>query len=327
MRALIAKLATGVLVLLLSVPLTASAQQAEKAFKIGILSSGSPVYRDGVKIFKQSLFDLGYVEGRRVVFEERFVESAEGFRNAATELSQLTLDVLVAFTTQPAMAAKAATKTIPIVFAVVSDPVDSGLVATLARPGSNATGVALMQPDLSAKQLQLLKETLPQLSRVAVLWNAAHRGKMLEFKEIETAAPVLGIDVLSVKVRTQDDFRSAFSTLDQQSIQALIVLTEPLVVSQWADIRSFVTKRRLPDMYQDRSGPMLGGLLSYAPNVSEQFSRAGSYVVRILLGARPADLPVEQPTRFELVINLKTAKMLGLTIPQSILLRADEVIR
>jgi putative ABC transport system substrate-binding protein len=310
----------------LAAPLTVEAQQPGRVWKIGILTGNSAFHRDGARLFKQRLRDLGYSESS-VRFEERFPTSADRLPSAATDLLRSNVDVLVAFTTQPAMAAKAATKTTPIVFAVVSDPVDSGLVATLARPGGNATGLALMQPEISAKQLQLLKDILPGLSRVAVLWNASHPGKRLEFKEIEAAGRVLGVSILSVEVRAADDFRGAFATLAQNPVEALIVLGEPLMSSRQTDILSFVAKRRLPNVGQAREVAEAGGLMSYAPNVSDQFRRAATYVDKILKGTKPADLPVEQPTKFELVINLKTAKALGLTIPQSLLVRADEIIQ
>jgi putative ABC transport system substrate-binding protein len=309
---------------LLLAPTPIIAQQ--RVFKIGILTGASTFHRNGVDLFKARLAALGYVGTRNVAFYERFSTSPETLPGDARDLIGSGIDVLVAFTTQPALAAKDATASVPIVFAVVSDPVNAGLVATLHHPGGNATGLALMQPDLSAKQVQLFKEMLPRLSRVAVLWNAGHAGKRLEFNQINAAARALGVSLISIEVKGAEDFGAAFAILDKSDVDALIVLGEPLVASRSSDILDITAKRHLPYMSDARETAEQGALMSYSPRVDDQFRDAAVYVDRILKGSKPAELPVEQPTRFELVINLKTAKALGIEVPGSLLARADEVI-
>jgi putative ABC transport system substrate-binding protein len=297
---------------------------ANAAVKIGILTGDSPYHRDGVRQFRERMRDLGYTDDR-VRFEERFAKSPDLLDAAARELAAANLDILVAFTTQAAMAAHAATKETPIVFGVVSDPVDAGLVRHLARPGGNATGLALMQPELSAKQLQLLKDLVPRLSRVAVIWNAGHRGKILEFRAIEAASRRLGVGVVSLPVRSATDFEPTAVKLRQTPVDGLIVLSEPLFAAHGGDILEWAN-HRLPVVGDSKEFAQIGSLMSFGPNANEQFRKAASYVDRIVKGAHPAELPVERPTRFELVINLKTAKVLGVTIPPSVLARADEIV-
>jgi putative tryptophan/tyrosine transport system substrate-binding protein len=312
----------GAAALLLPIPIFAE----RRSFMIGILTGDAPFHRNGVQLFKARLAELGYVDTQNIIFHERFSNSPATLSADARDLVGSDIDVLVAFTTQPAIAARAATTRVPIVFAVVSDPVDAGLVATLHHPGGNATGLALMQPDLSAKQVQLLKELLPRLSRVAVLWNAGHSGKRLEFNEISAAARALDVGVVSIEVRRAEDFEAAFAALKASHADALMVLGEPLVSSRNDEVFEFAVKRQFPCIGDARETAEQGALISYSPKVDDQFRDAAVYVDRILRGAKPEELPVEQPTKFELVVNLKTAKALGLTIPPSLFARADEVI-
>jgi len=244
-----------------------------------------------------------------------------------SDLVQRQVDVIVADSTNAARAAKRATSTIPVVMAVVADPVGSGLVASLAHPGGNVTGLSIMLAELSAKQLQLLKETIPSLTRIAVLRNpgAPHNTKIVE--ELKAAAPSLSIELSFAGARTPEQFGPAFSSISRARAQALYVIGDALFFAHRATLLKLVSKARLPTIYTARGIVDAGGLMSYGPNFGDLFRRSAGYVDKILKGAKPGDLPIEQPTKFELVINLKTAKALGITIPQSILVRADEVIR
>jgi len=326
----------GVIVMLalgiLAAPLAASAQQPGKIPRIGWLDSGrsdTPRTQYFNEIIRQGLREFGWVDGQNLIIEWRYAEErAERLPALAAELIRLGVDVLVTGSGDPAiLALKQATATIPIVMAISADPVGSGLVASLARPGGNITGLSALSPETAGKRLELLREVVPQASRVAVIWNASYPGKVLEWRETQVAAHALGVTLQSVEVRGPDDFDRAFAEIVRERPDALIVFAEPLVNSHQTQIVEFADKRRLPMIIARKEFVEAGGLMSYGASLPDLFRRAAYYVDRILKGAKPADLPVEQPTKFELVINLKTAKVLGLTIPQSVLLRADHVIR
>ncbi len=313
---------------LLTGPLVADAQQPKKIFRIGYLGSVPPTTPEISRIwegFRQGLRELGYVEGQNIVIERRFSEGRyERYPALAAELAGLKPDVIVAVTTQAALAAKNATKTIPIVFTIVGDPVGVGLVASLARPGGNITGFSNVSVPLSAKQLELIKETVPGLSRVAVLVNPDTLP--LHLSETEAAARALKVQVQPHRVRDPDGLPDAFSAMVRERAGALMVLADTMFFLQRKRIAELATKARLPTMLPFREAVEAGGLMSYGASIPELVRRAATYVDKILKGAKPADLPVEEPTKFELVINMKTAKALGLTIPQSVLVRADQVI-
>jgi ABC-type uncharacterized transport system substrate-binding protein len=309
-------------------PQTAYAQQPALPRRIGVLLvARSPEHKD-VQQFRQGLRDAGYVEGRDVVIEWR---SANGdyaqVPALAADLVQRKVDVVVVEGTLATQALKRATSTIPIVMAVVADPVGSGLVANLAHPGANVTGLSMMITDLTAKRLQLLKETIPRLTRLAVLWNPAtpYHPKVVE--DLKAVAPSLSIELAFVGVRTTEQLGPAFSTVSQAHVQAVYVINDAFFFNHRTTLLKLASKARLPVIYEERNFPDTGALMSYGPNIEDLYRRSAGYVDKILKGAKPGDLPIEQPTKFELVVNLKTAKALGITIPQSILLRADEVIR
>jgi ABC-type uncharacterized transport system substrate-binding protein len=316
---------------LLAAPLAAEAQQAVKIARIGYLAHHLAANPSLQEAFLQGLRDHGYVEGRNVVIEYRSAEGKpERLSALAAELVALKLDVILAAGTPQALAAKQATRTVPIVFAGVSDPVTSGLVTSLARPGGNVTGSSLLAPELVGKGLEQLKQAVPEVSRVAVLWQPGVLGERTEkdmLQAAEVAARVLGVRLHFVEARGPEDFDRAFSDMTRARPGALTVLSTPMFVSERKRLVALAAKNRLPAMYPLREFVVAGGLMSYGPNDAEQFRRAATYVDKILKGAKPADLPVEQPTKFELVMNLKTAKALGLTIPPSLLARADEVIQ
>jgi len=307
-------------------PLAARAQQAGKIRAIGLLSPASRSPSVVPALF-DALAELGWIEGKNLVVERRYAENRlERLPELAAELVRLNVEVIVANGTLGPLAAKRATSTIPIVMTAAGDPLGSGLVASLARPGGNVTGISLMAPDLGGKRLELLKELLPRLARVAVLWNAANPYAAIVFKETQAAGRTLGIEVQSLEVRGPDDFDGAFDTARKQRPDALITVEDPLTFSHQKRIADFATGQQLPSLYGFREFVVAGGLMSYGANVADLFRRAASYVDKILKGAKPADLPVQQPTTFELVINVKTARALGLEIPPTLLARADEVI-
>jgi putative tryptophan/tyrosine transport system substrate-binding protein len=306
-------------------PLAARAQQAEKRHTIGILSAGgAPVLRT---VLFDALRELGWIEGKNVIFDQRFAENRlERLPELAADLVRLKVDVIAAAGTLAPLAAKRATATIPIVMTAAGDPLGSGLVASLARPGGNVTGMSLMAPDLGAKRLELLKEVLPRLSRVAVLWNADNPYSALVFKETKTGGQILGIEVQSLDVRTPDDFDGTFEVARRQRPDALITVEDPLTVDQRKRIADFALGQQLPSLHGVREFVAAGGLMSYGASLADLFRRAAGYVDKVLRGAQPADLPVQQPTKFEFVINLKTASALGLQIPDKLVALADEVI-
>jgi ABC-type uncharacterized transport system substrate-binding protein len=307
-------------------PLATRAQQAGKIRTIGILNAGSAGVPSAV-VLPDALRELGWIERKNIVFERRYAENrVERLPELAAELVRLNVDVIVGLGTLAPLAAKRATTTIPIVMTAAGDPLGSGLVASLARPGGNVTGMSLMAPDLGGKRLELLKELLPRLARVAVLWNAANPYPALVFKETQAAGRTLGIEVQSLEVRDPRDFDGAFEALRRQRPDALITVEDPLTFNYMKLIADFAAGQRLPTLHGFREDVAAGALMSYGANLADLFRRAAGYVDKILRGAKPADLPVQQPTKFELVINLTTAKALGLTVPPSLLARADEVI-
>jgi putative tryptophan/tyrosine transport system substrate-binding protein len=309
-------------------PLAVEAQSGGKSPRVGFLSTFSPSdvprWREGLT---KGLRDLGYTEGDDIVIEYRHAEGRpERLPDLAAELVRMKVDVIVAETTPASLAAKKATMTIPIVMTIVGNPVEAGLIASLARPGGNITGLSLQLADVTAKRLQVLQEVVPGLSRVAILWNAASPVTPPQLREVEAAAPVLRIALESLAVRGPADFERAVQEATRRHTRALLVLDDFLVTRYIRQIGTLTAKNRLPAMAALVEFAEAGGLVSYGPNYFDLSRRAATYVDRILKGAKPAELPVEQPTKFELVINLKTAKALGLTIPQSVLLRADHVI-
>jgi putative tryptophan/tyrosine transport system substrate-binding protein len=312
----------------LAAPLGVKAQTAGKVRRIGYLTSG---FKDaptpGLMQFTRALRDLGYVEGRNVVLEVRYAEGrTERFSALAAELVKLKVDVLVAVSTPAAVAAKHATNTIPIVMTAVGEPVQVKLVESLARPGGNVTGLSIIAPELAAKRLDLLKQTLPKVSRVAVLWNSANAGMHSRFQETQLAAQALGLTLQSVPVQSPDDFERVFGTLTNVRPESLLVLADTVTIGNRQRTVEFAANNRVPAIYETRAFADTGGLMSYGVDMSDHYQRAAVYVDKVLKGANPANLPVEQPTKFELIINLKTAKALGLTIPPSLLARADQVI-
>jgi len=281
-----------------------------------------------MEALREGLHDLGYVEGKNIVIEYRYAEGNEDrLPDLATNLVGLKVDTIIVGGGNAALAAKKATKTLPIVMAAVSDPVGTGLVASLARPGGNVTGSTLINPDLSGKRLELLKETIPRLTHLAVLIHGGNPAAALMLKETETAAQALALQLQILEVRGSDDLENAFGVAKKDRSEAINVLSSGFFGVQREKIVELVTRTRLPAMYFDREFVDSGGLMSYGANLAELFRRAATYVDKILKGAKPNDLSVEQPTKFELIINLKAAKQIGLTIPPNVLARADKVIR
>jgi putative ABC transport system substrate-binding protein len=320
-----------VAMMLLAVGVTAQAQQPKKVPLIGNLWFGPStdvVINQYQEALRQGLRDLGYVEGRNIAFEDRY---GEGYVNRlaglASELVKLNVNVIVASATPAAQAAKNATETMPIVFAVVGDPIHSGFVASLDRPGGNMTGLRLTEPELSGKRLELLKEAIPNLKRVAALVNLASPDYTPYLKEVKFVASAMGITLESIEVRGSDELDQALNALTKGRTGALIVQADAMLYGQRPKIMSLALKNRLPTIYSFSRYVEEGGLMSYGPSYITMFRRAATYVDKILKGAKPADLPVEQPMKFEFVINLKTAKAIGLTIPPNVLARADKVIK
>jgi putative ABC transport system substrate-binding protein len=316
---------------LLAAPLGAEAQQRGRIPLVGVLWHAGSAEEEAVYLgaFRQGLNELGYVEGSTIRLENRFPnEEPERFVSLAVELAERKVDVLVAVTRLAASAAQRATTTIPIVFIVVPDPVGSKLVESLGRPGGNITGLTHIALELSAKRLQILKDALPRVSRVALLVNGNDQAQSQRYiSESQAAAVALGLTVQPVELRTPRDFEPAFDKIMEGHLQAVAVGADGLFYQGRAQMAQAALKRRLPLVVYSRETLEVGALLSYGANQQEIFRRGAVYVDKILKGAKPADIPVEQPTKFDLIINLKTAKVLGLTIPQSLLLRADEVIQ
>ena len=317
--------------ILLALYVTVEAQQAGKVPRIGYVSTtGDPTTPgDQIDAFRQGLRDLSYIEGKNIAIEYRYIEGKiDRTARLVAELVQLNVDVLVVTGLTPVRAAKEATKTIPIVMVTTQDPVSTGLVESLARPGGNITGLTTLTRDLSGKRLELLKEIVPKMPRVAVLWNADEPGAAIALKEYEAVARGLKIDLQSLGVRVPNpDFDGAFQAAAKERSSALITITGTLLSRNAKPIADLAIKNRLPSMYERNHYVEAGGLMSYSSDNSESFRRATIYVDKILKGAKPADLPIEQPTKFEFIVNLKTAKQIGVTIPQWVLMRADKVVK
>ena len=313
--------------LLSTVPF-AEAQQAKKVPRIGLLSPFSPsATARWHEAFRKGLRDLGWVEGKNISIEYRYAEGKrDRLPELAADLVRLKVDVIVAAVNTDAVAAKKATSTIPIVVASAGDPVALGLVESLARPGGNITGLSQIAPELAGKRLELLKEIVPKLSRVAVLWNPQGTTSPLSWKEIQLPARELGVQLHSLEVRSPNDFDQAFEYATRARAGALAVMPDPVFTANLKRIVDFAAKSRLPTIFHSSEFADAGGPAAYGPDRADMFRRPATFVDKILKGAKPGDLPVEQPTRFELVVNMKTAKALGLTIPQSVLFRADRVI-
>ena len=316
------------LAIFLATTVSAKAQQSTKIPRLGLLMALSPEESVDIKAFRQGLSALGYVEGKNVAFEYRYAEGKmDRLPALAAELVTLKVDVIVALTPPAARAAKNATKTIPIVMRSTDDPVASGLVDSLARPGGNVTGLTSISTDLIGKRLEILKESVTAARRVAVLRNPTAPDAALKWQEVETAGRALKLPLQSVEVSSAADFASAFKNAMTRRAQALFVLRNPLIVNNRAKIADLAVKHRLPAVYDDREFVEAGGLMSYGTDLADLHRRAATYVDKILKGTKPADLPVEQPMKFEFIVNLKAAKQIGLTIPPNVLARADRVIR
>jgi putative ABC transport system substrate-binding protein len=311
------------LLVLVAGPL-AAAGQAGKTWRIGVLLTTSPTF---VAALRDGFRELGYVEGKDLTIELRAAAGrAERLRELAEELVSLKVDVMVTGGTQATEAARDASRTIPIVMAMSGDAVGTGLVASLARPGGNITGITASTPELAGKRVELLREAVPRLASLAVLWNAADPPRQLDVAATRTATDRPGVKLHSIEVRRAEDFDDAFAGVSRARPDALLALHDPLVNTHRRRVIDFVARRRLPTMHGIKPYVDAGGLMSYAPSFAAGFHRSAAFVDKILKGAKPADLPVEQPTRFELVINARTAKTLGLTLPPSLLLRADSLI-
>jgi putative ABC transport system substrate-binding protein len=307
-------------------PLVARAQQPAKLPTIGYLGGGAPrTQRTWVDAFERRLRELGWIEGTVAIVYRWAEGSAERFSEFSAEFVRLKVDVILASGTDPALAAKQVTSLIPIVFSVAGDPVGSGIVASLARPGGNVTGLSNLASDLAAKRLEILRDFFPDFSRLAVLANAAYSGGVLEIGEIHVAARTLGIGIIPLEIQRTEDIAPALESLRGRA-QVLYVVGDSLANFNRVRINTFALAARLPTMYVQREYLEVGGLMSYGPNYPDLSRRAADYVDKILRGARPADLPVEQPSKFDLVLNLITARALGLAISPTLLARADEVI-
>ena len=309
-------------------PLAARAQQSRKVPRIGVLLPGTAAsFALRTKAFLEGLRDLGYVEGQTIAIEWKWGQDrAEGLPELAAELVGRNVDVIVTGGTPAAKALKSATGTIPIVMAIIGDPVAAGLVESLARPGGNATGFSIVAPDLSGKRLELLKEIVSEVSPVAVMLNTRNPQSQFELKEMQAAARAMGLQLHPIQISPEDKLEEAFAAMSRASARALIILTDPIFFSQRRKIVDLATRSRLPAMYFFQEFAEEGGLMSYGPSDTDLYRRSATYVDRILNGAKPSELPVEQPTKFDLVINLKAAKALGLDISPMLLARADKVI-
>jgi putative ABC transport system substrate-binding protein len=310
-------------------PLAARAQQPGKIYRVGLLGGGMPAgpLDERQKALISGLAARGFVEGRNLVFEGRWGEGHnERLGSLAAELKASNVDVIVTFGYPSALAAKLSATDVPVVIAGAGDPVATGLVDGLARPGGNLTGLSELSTELSAKRLEILKDAVPGLTRVAMLWNAADLGMTLRYRAAEDAARVLGVKVQTLGVREPNDFDHAFAEMTRERPDAILMVSDALTILNRKRILDFASANRLPAIYELKALVREGGLMSYGPNQGAMGERAADLVARILRGARPADLPLEQPTRFEFVINLKTARALGLDVPPTLLARADEVI-
>jgi len=325
----------SVFALLFALCFSVLAQQSARIPRVGILFIGG---RDQphLEAFKQGLRERGYIEGKNIVLDYRYAEGeVDRLTSLATELVQLKVDVIVTTSGNSARAAAQATKTIPIVLTTGADPVKSGLAESLAKPGRNITGLSIIEEDLSGKRVEILKETFPKMTRLAYLWNplavsysaADRKSGNPSYDEAEKTTKIVGVQLLSYKVRTLADIQKAFADMPKVRPHALFVLQSPLMTLNSKRIVELALEQRLPGMYPSNQFAQEGGLIAYGPVVADLYRRAATYVDKILKGANPAELPIEQPTKFELVINLKTAKQIGLTIPPNVLARADRVIK
>jgi putative ABC transport system substrate-binding protein len=308
--------------------LCGSVEAQQKVPKIGFLVVPSrSFFADRMKSFRQGIHSLGYVEGKNILIEYRYAEGKlDRLPDLAKELVSIKVDIIVTSTAQSVLALKNATRTIPIVFAATDDPVANRLVDSLASPGGNVTGLSIFAPELGGKRLELLREAVPRITRVAFLWGSGVSSARTA-KETQAAARALGLQCQSIEVRDSKGFDSAFEAATKERAQALLTSPGPIINTHQARIVEFAAKNRLPAMYAAPEFVNAGGLMSYAPNYTDQYHRAATYVDKILKGRKPADLPVEQPKKFEFIINLKAAKQIGLTIPPNVLARADKVIK
>ena len=327
------RFATLLVLLLLAVPLgTAAAQSVEKERvpRVGYINPGSssdPVRLRRLQAFRQGLRELGYVEGRNIALEPRWAEGKyDRYPALAADLVRLKVHIIVAVGGRATQVAQQATRTIPIVMSLVTDPVESGLVRSLARPGGNVTGTSIMAPDLVGKQFEVLKQAVPEVSRVALLWNPANPGSAPQLREAEAAARAVGVRLQALEARVPQEIDSAFAAMTKERAGALVVLADAILYNQRKQIAELAAKSRLPSVSVLREYAEAGGLIVYSADFLDLERRAAIFVDKILRGAKPADLPVEQPTKFDLIINLKTAKAIGRTIPPSLLLRADQII-
>jgi putative ABC transport system substrate-binding protein len=308
---------------------SAEAQQPKKIPTIGFLSIGSASsVTSRYEAFRQGLRELGYVDGQNILIDWRFAEGKRDELPAlASDLVRLKVDVIVTAGTTATIPAKRATTTIPIVMAYSADPVGTGLVTSLSRPGGNVTGLTEISPDLAGKRLELIREAVPRATRVAVVWDGSRPANIDVLKEIEAAARGYGVRIQSLDVRSANDFEGAFRAATQERASALIIPSGSLLNLHAPQVVSLALRSRLPSIWETKNYVDIGGLMSYGPSLDDLYRRAATYVDKILKGTKPADLPVEQPIKFELVINLKTAKQIGLTIPPNVLVRADKVIK
>jgi putative tryptophan/tyrosine transport system substrate-binding protein len=307
-------------------PVAARAQQARKVYRVGFLWDSPSVWPHALGAFRQGLRDLGWIEGQNIAIEYRWAEGRfERLAELAEELVRLKVDVIVAPTSIYTGVAKRATSTIPIVFASHADPIGSGHVDSLARPGGNATGFTVMMSETNAKSLELLKELIPRLSRVAVIWDPATPSHRPGLDAIEVMGRALGLTLQPVAVRSATEFDTAFSTIVQERADGVVILSTPLFMGGARQLADLAMTHKLPTMFGPREHVEAGGLMSYSPDRAELYRRAATYVDKILKGAKPADLPVQQPEKFELVINLKTAGALGLTVPPTLIVRAEVI--
>jgi putative tryptophan/tyrosine transport system substrate-binding protein len=308
-------------------PLVVRAQQAERVRRIGFLGlAPASASASRLEALRSGLRDLGYVEGKNIVLEFRWADSTAQLAGLAAELVRMNVDVIFAQSSTMVEAGRQATKTIPIVFAIHADPVGLGHVASLARPGGNITGLSMLLTDLVVKELEILKEALPHATRIGVLWNPTTPSHPLVLKAVEAAGEKLGVLLHMAPARTVADIGEAFSSMRQERLDGFLLLGSPLFSAQRATLGELALKQRLPGMFSLKEDVEAGGLISYSADTLDLFRRSAFYIDRILKGEKPADLPVQQPTRFQLVINLKTAKALGLEVPPTLLTRADEVI-
>jgi putative tryptophan/tyrosine transport system substrate-binding protein len=305
-------------------PIAARTQQVNKGWRMGFIAHGHESFYD--PLF-EGLREYGYEEGRNLIVERRYARGqAERFKEFAAEMVRLNVDVIIVVTTPAALAVMNATKTIPIVHPNAIDPLNTGLIASLAHPGGNLTGGAQLTAEVSAKRLEILKKVVPGLSRAAVLWNSANPALVFSWKETQGAARALGIKLQSHEVQRPKDFAAAFAMIAEERPDALLVLQDAVAIQQRKEIVDFAIQKRLPSMFNEKEWAVAGGLMSYGENFAAMYRRAAYFVDQIFKGAKPADLPVEQAAKFDLVLNLRTAKAIGVTIPDSILVLADQVI-